>query len=82
MGLKIAPQWKKDDDGKVNWTIHGICDPTWGSDPDDGRSVSGYILYFMNVPIAWKSKTQCHVTLLSAKAEYVSASELDTARYM
>ena len=47
-----------------------------GPDPDDGKSVSGYILYFMGVPIAWKSKTQSHVTLSSAEAEYVSASEL------
>ena len=29
--------------------LKGICDATWGSDPDDERSVLGYILYFLNV---------------------------------
>ena len=76
VGLKIAPNWTTTEDGKVNWNMVGICDSAWGSDPDDGRSVTGYILYFMGVPIAWRSKTQCHVTLYSAEAEYVSASEL------
>ena len=76
VGLKIEPTWEKDNDGKILWYLKGICDSTWGSDPDDGRSVSGYILYFMGVPISWKSKTQSHVTCSSAEAEYVSASEL------
>ena len=76
IGLKMAPQWAKDDQGKVKWYLTGICDSTWGSDPDDGRSVSGYILYFMGVPISWRSKTQSHVTCSSAEAEFVSASEL------
>ena len=44
--------------------------------PDDGQSITGYLLFFMGVPIVWKSKTQNHVTLLSAEAEYVSSTEL------
>jgi len=31
----------------------------------------------MGVPISWKSKTQGHVTLSSAEAEYISLSELE-----
>ena len=54
----------------------GISDSTWGSDPNDGRSVAGYILYFMGVPISWKSKTMSRVMLSSTEAEYSSASEL------
>jgi len=76
VGLCMAPKWKTNDEGKIIWKLRGICDSTWGSDPDDGRSVTGYILYFMDVPISWKSKTQSHVTLSSAEAEYVSVSEL------
>jgi hypothetical protein len=76
VGLCMAPKWNVDNHGNIKWILRGICDSTWGSDPDDGRSVSGHVLYFMNVPIAWKSKTQKHVTLSSAKAEYISASEL------
>ena len=76
IGLCMAPKWKLNKEGKIIWKLRGICDSTWGSDPDDGRSVSGYVLYFMDVPISWKSKTQSHVTLSSAEAEYVSVSEL------
>ncbi len=69
-------QWNVDNDGNIIRNMVGICDSTWGSDPDDGRSVSSYILYFMGVPISWRSKTQSHVTLSSSEAEYVSLSEL------
>jgi hypothetical protein len=56
--------------------MSGISDSTWGSNKEDGRSVTGYILYFMGVPIAWKSKGQPHCTLSSSEAEYVAISEL------
>ena len=76
IGLKLAPRWTKDKSGRVIWVLRGISDSTWGSDPDDGRSVSGYALYFMDALILWKSKTQGHVALSSAEAEYISVSEL------
>ena len=76
IGLKIKPEIVQDINGKVVWTLRGICDATWGSDPDDGRSVTGYILFFMGFPIVWKSKTQNSVVLSSAEAEYVSSTEL------
>ena len=76
LGLKIQPEWDKTDNGRVVWKLRGICDATWGSDPDDGRSVIGYILYFMNVPISWKSKTLTRCSLSSTEAEYCAASEL------
>ena len=53
-----------------------MCDATWGSDPDDGRSVSGYIIFVQGVPVAWKSKMQASVVLSSAEAEYVSSTEM------
>ena len=34
-----------------------------------------YILFFMNVPIIWKSKSQKSITLSSLEAEYVVLSE-------
>ena len=76
VGLKMEPKYIKKDNGEIKWELKGICDTTWGSDPEDGRSVTGFILYFMGVPISWKSKTQKHVTLSSSEAEYVGASEL------
>lgn len=76
LGLKIKSQVEYNDYGKPIWRLRGICDSTWGSDKDDGRSVTVYILYLMEVPIAWKSKTQSHVTLSSSEAEYIALSEL------
>ena len=76
LGLKMEPNIERDNLGNVIWRLRGISDSTWGSDPDDGRSVTRYIVYFMGVPISWKSKTQSHVTLSSSEAEYAGASEL------
>jgi hypothetical protein len=37
--------------------------------------VTGFIIYLLNVPICWRSKSQKGVTLLSTEAEYVAISE-------
>jgi hypothetical protein len=76
LGLKMKPVITKNSEGSINWILKGICDSTWGSEKQDGKSVTGYILYFMGVPISWKSKAQPLVTLSSSEAEYVAASEL------
>jgi hypothetical protein len=38
-------------------------------------SVTGFIIYFLSVPICWHSKSQKGVTLLSTEAKYVAISE-------
>jgi hypothetical protein len=38
-------------------------------------SVTGFIIYLLNVPICWRSKSQKEVTLSSTEAEYVAISE-------
>ena len=76
VGLRIKPTWRVKDDGTILWWLKAISDSTWGSDPIDGRSVAGYILYFMGVPISWKSKTMNGVKLSSTEAEYCAASEV------
>jgi hypothetical protein len=38
-------------------------------------SVTGFIIYLLNVPICWCSKSQKDVTLSSTEAEYVTISE-------
>jgi hypothetical protein len=37
--------------------------------------VTGFIIYLLNVPIRWRSKSQKGVTLSSTDAEYVTISE-------
>ena len=56
IGLRIKPKIDFNEKGDFFWKLVGISDTIWGSIPDDGKSVTEYILYFMEVPIAWKSK--------------------------
>jgi hypothetical protein len=37
--------------------------------------MTGFIIYLLNVPICWQSKSQKGVTLLSTEAKYVAISE-------
>jgi hypothetical protein len=43
--------------------------------PNARVSVTGFIIYLLNVPICWHSKSQKGVTLLSTEAKYVTISE-------
>jgi hypothetical protein len=52
-----------------------FCDSDWAGDSEKRISVTGFILYLMNVPVCWWSKSQKGVTLLSTEAEYVAMSE-------
>ena len=70
-GLRIAPT--KLIDG--HWRLLIYTDSDWAGDKDTRRSVSGFIIYLMGVPILWRSRQQRSVTLSSTEAEYVSLSE-------
>jgi hypothetical protein len=52
-----------------------VCDSGWAGDSETRISVAGFILYLMNVPVCWQSKSQKGVTLSSTEAEYVAMSE-------
>ena len=69
-GLKLEPEREKE-----MWKLIAYTDSDWAGDKETRISVSGYILYFVGVPIAWRSKAQTNVTLSSSEAEYVSLSE-------
>ena len=60
----------------IIWELIGICDSTWGSSKEDGKSVTGYIVYSLGVPIAWKSRQQSHVALSSSEAAYIAISDV------
>jgi hypothetical protein len=44
-------------------------------DSEKRISITGFIVYLMNVPVCWRSKAQRGVTHSSSKAEYVAISE-------
>jgi hypothetical protein len=58
-----------------NWSLHVFCDSDWAGDSETRISVTGFIVYLMNVPVCWRSKAQRGVTLSSSEAEYVAISE-------
>ena len=71
-GIKIEPKMPQQDG---LWNMVMYTDSDYAGDKDSRKSVSGFILFLMNVPVLWRSKAQKSVTLSSAEAEYVSLSE-------
>ena len=57
---------------KVGNELVVYSDSSWNTDPETSRSRSGYIVFFNQCPIAWKSHMQKLVTLSSCEAEYVA----------
>ena len=53
-------------------SLVGYCDASWAPNPDDPRSVTGYIFTFMGGAVSWNSKRQSTVALSSTQAEYLS----------
>ena len=70
-GLKVQP--KIDDD--LGWNLKIFCDSDWAGDPETRISVTGFVIYLLDVPVCWRSKSQKGVTLSSTEAEYVAISE-------
>ena len=54
-----------------NLTLSVWTDSSWGDDPDDSWSTSGYIVLMAGGPVAWKSTKQQSVALSSTEAEYM-----------
>jgi hypothetical protein len=70
-GLKVEPKFNND----LEWDLRLFCDSDWAGDPETRISVTGFIIYLLNIPICWRSKSQKGVTLSSSEAEYVAISE-------
>jgi hypothetical protein len=59
----------------LSWNMTMYSDSDWAGDPENRRSISGYILFLMGCPIIWRSKQQSSVALSSSEAEYFALSE-------
>jgi hypothetical protein len=66
--LGLLLQQKLNQDG---FHLEGISDSEYAGDPDTRINVYGYVLYFREAPIAWKSKAGKSVTLSSTEAKYI-----------
>ena len=60
------------------WKLEGISDANFASDKEMCISVTGYIIYFMGIPIAWQSPEEKGVVISTTEAEYVALSEVVT----
>ena len=50
------------------------CDADWANDPNDRKSISGYVATMCGGAISWSSKKQSVMALLSTEAEYIAAA--------
>jgi hypothetical protein len=70
-GLKVQPKLENN----LGWDLKIFCDSNWAGDPETRVSVTGFIIYLLNIPICWRSKSQKGVTLSSTEAKYVAISK-------
>jgi hypothetical protein len=66
--------------------LQAYSDADWAGDPNDRRSVSGFVVYLGSSPISWASKKQHTVSRSSAETEYralaIAAAELTWIRQL
>jgi len=70
-GLKLRPENTDD-----KWKIKAYSDADFVGDKETRISATGYVIYFMNVPICWRSRGQKGVILSTTEAEYLACSEV------
>ena len=71
LGLCIAPEMNDD-----KWQLEALSDSDFANDKETRISVYGYIVFFCDIPIAWKSKSMKSVVLSTTEVEYVTVSEV------
>jgi hypothetical protein len=69
-GLRIEPKYVPD-----RWDLTIYTDSDWAGDKDNRHSITGFAIFFLGVPIMWRSKAQKAIALSSTEAEYYAMSE-------
>ena len=75
MVITYAPPKSKErgEDGRN--TLTGWVDSDFVADPDTRKSMTGYLFSLNGGAVSWRSSRQGGVTLSSAEAEFVAASQ-------
>jgi len=59
----------------TSFALHGFTDADWAGSIDDRKSTGGYLVFFRQTPISWKSGKQRIVARSSTKAEYKALAD-------
>ena len=70
LGLKLKPETTKNG----VWYVRALSDSDYATDKN--TYLTGFVVYFMGVPVAWRSRGQKAVTLSTSEAELVACSEV------
>ena len=73
MGLKFS---KIGDPDQTMWCLRCYVDSDWDGDKISRKSVSGWIVYIQNNPIAWGSRQQQTIAQSSSEAEFIALSDI------
>jgi hypothetical protein len=55
--------------------IDASCDSDWASDPQDRKSITGYVVKLAGAAVSWCSRKQPTVSQRTQEAEYIAAAE-------
>jgi hypothetical protein len=58
-----------------SFALHGFTDVDWAGSIDDRKSTGGYLVFFGQTPISWKSSKQRTVARSSTEAEYKALAD-------
>ena len=58
-----------------SFDLHAYCDSDWGTNPDDRRSVTGYVFMLGRGAVSWQAQKQSAVALSSVEAEYMASTQ-------
>jgi len=58
-----------------SFSLHGFTDADWIGSVEDRKSTGGYLVFFGQTPIAWKSGKQHTVACSSTEAEYKALAD-------
>ena len=73
LGLKFLPDPSKEFDCYADADFYGAWNKRRArADPSTAKSRSGWIIFYVTVPICWASKLQTQVALTTTKAEYIA----------